>query len=812
MVEKTYATREVPLLPLRGMVVFPSTIVPLEVGREKSVRALEEAMNRDHKIFLATQKQVKIDEPSPDDIYDTGTVAEIKQIARLPGGTIRVVVEGVCRGRTTRFVTLEPHFSVEVQELYDDERRTSEIEALMRTLVQQYEQYVKVSKKIPAEALATVVGIKHPGRLADTIATQLPIKVEEKQDVLNAIYVKDRLEKVFALLNRETEVLELEKKINVRVRKQIERTQKEYYLREQMKAIQKELGDRDDRGATEAEEFREKVKEARLPEEVEERVLREIDRFEKMPSMSAEAVVSRTYIEWILAIPWQHETTDCLDLNVAQRILDEDHYGLDKVKERIIEYLAVRQLVSSMKGPILCFVGPPGVGKTSLARSIARALGRKFVRISLGGVRDEAEIRGHRRTYVGALPGRIIQGMKQAGSKNPVFLMDEIDKLTSDFRGDPASALLEVLDPEQNSAFSDHYIEMPFDLSKVMFITTANTTYSIPRPLLDRMETIYIPGYTEDEKLKIAQKFLVPKQIKEHGLSSSDVVISENAIYSVIRKYTREAGVRNLEREIAAICRKVATEVVKNHPGRVKVTVQSLNRYLGRPKYRYGVTSANNEVGVAVGVAVTEAGGDVMSIEVNLMKGKGQLILTGKLGDVMKESAQAGYSYIRANAKKLGVDEDFNEKYDIHIHIPEGAIPKDGPSAGIAMTTAMVSALSGTPVCHDVAMTGEITLRGKVLPVGGIKEKVLAAHRAGVKRMILPRENLKEADDIPQNVRREIDIRFVEHIDEVLEYALERPIRRSKGRPKKNTVPLGAMTLPSTTSIEYPITDNHPGS
>ncbi|MEW6244647.1 MAG: endopeptidase La [Bacillota bacterium] len=811
MVEKPYGIREVPLLPLRGMVVFPSTIVPLEVGREKSVRALEEAMNRDHKIFLATQKQVKIDEPSPDDIFDTGTVAEIKQIARLPGGTIRVVVEGICRGRTVRFVRLEPHFSVEVQELHDDERRTSEIEALMRTLVHQYEQYVKVSKKIPAEALATVVGIKHPGRLADTIATQLPIKVEEKQDILNLVYIKDRLEKVFSLLNRETEVLELEKKINVRVRKQIERTQKEYYLREQMKAIQKELGDRDDRGATEAEEFREKVKEARLPEEVEERVLREIDRFEKMPSMSAEAVVSRTYIEWILAIPWQHETTDCLDLNVAQRILDEDHYGLDKVKERIIEYLAVRQLVSSMKGPILCFVGPPGVGKTSLARSIARALGRKFVRISLGGVRDEAEIRGHRRTYVGALPGRIIQGMKQAGSKNPVFLMDEIDKLTSDFRGDPASALLEVLDPEQNSAFSDHYIEMPFDLSRVMFITTANTTYSIPRPLLDRMETIYIPGYTEDEKVKIAQKFLVPKQVKEHGLSASDVIISENAIYSVIRRYTREAGVRNLEREIAAICRKIATEVVKKHSGRVRVTVQSLNRYLGRPKYRYGVTQANNEVGVAVGVAVTESGGDVMPIEVNLMKGKGQLILTGKLGDVMKESAQAGYSYIRANARKLGVDEDFNEKYDIHIHIPEGAIPKDGPSAGITMTTAMVSALSGTPVYHDVAMTGEITLRGKVLSVGGIKEKVLAAHRAGVKRMILPRENLKEADDIPQNVRREIEIRFVEHIDEVLEYALERPVRRSKGRPKKNTVPLGAMTIPST-SIEYPVTDNHPGS
>lgn len=766
--------REYPLLPLRGVLVFPSMIIPLEVGRDKSVSALDEAMIHDRLLILATQRETKQDDPGPDDIYGVGTLVEVKQVVKLPGGTLKVVVEGLARTKILNYVSDNPHFRVLAEEIRENAEKTRETEALMRSVIQQYEQYIKIGKKIPPEALVTVISVEDPGRLADTVAAQLPLKTEDKQEILETFPVKERLEKVYDILNRELELTELERKINVRVRKQMERTQKEYYLREQMKAIQKELGEREDKGS-ETDEYRSKIQEIGLPKDTEEKVLREVDRLEKMPPMAAEAVVVRNYLDWVVSLPWNQQTEDRVDIGVAEKILDEDHYGLTKVKDRIVEYLAIRQLVKKMKGPILCLIGPPGVGKTSLAKSVARALERKFVRVSLGGMRDEAEIRGHRRTYVGAMPGRIIQGMRQAGSRNPVFLLDEIDKMSSDFRGDPASALLEVLDPEQNCNFSDHYIELPFDLSDVMFITTANSMYNIPRPLLDRMETIYISGYTEEEKLHIADGYLLPKQLKEHGLQPSLLHLGENTLRLIIRLYTREAGVRNLEREIASVCRKAARELVKGKVHSVRVTAQNLHQYLGAPRYRVGQAEKDNEVGVAMGVAWTDTGGDVMPIEVSVMKGKGNLLLTGKLGEVMRESAQAGVSYIRARAAKLGIDDTFHEKCDLHVHIPEGAIPKDGPSAGITMATAVISALSGLPVRHDLAMTGEITLRGRILPVGGIKEKVLAAHRAGIKTMLLPRDNEKDLEDIPNNVRRKIEIVLVEHMDEVLRLALAAP-------------------------------------
>ncbi|MDP3051704.1 MAG: endopeptidase La, partial [Eubacteriales bacterium] len=587
-------------------------------------------------------------------------------------------------------------------------------------------------------------------RLADIVASHLPLRIEDKQSIMECVEIDERLEHLCGILARELEIVELERRINARVRKQMEKTQKEYYLREQIKAIQRELGEKDERVA-EGEEYREKIATLKLPKEVEEKAIKEVERLEKMPPMAAEATVVRNYLDWLVALPWIKSTRDRLDINAAQIILDEDHYGLEKVKERILEYLAIRKLSKKMKGPILCFVGPPGVGKTSLGKSVARALERKFVRISLGGVRDEAEIRGHRRTYVGALPGRVIQGMRTAGSKNPVFLLDEIDKMSMDFRGDPSSALLEVLDPEQNNAFSDHYIEMPFDLSNVMFITTANVNYSIPRPLLDRMEVIYISGYTEEEKAEIAIRHLIPKQLKEHGLTAKTLSISENAVRRIIREYTREAGVRNLERQIAALCRKTAKEIVAKKAKRVRVTMRNIEQYLGIPRYRYGVAELADQVGVATGLAWTEVGGDTLAIEVTVCKGKGGLVLTGKLGEVMRESAQAGYSYVRSRAATLGIDASFNEKVDIHIHVPEGATPKDGPSAGITIATALASALSGRMVRHDVAMTGEITLRGRVLPIGGLKEKVLAAHRAGIKTIIVPDANRKDLEEIPVN-------------------------------------------------------------
>lgn len=764
-------TKIMPLLPLRGILVFPNMVLHLDVGRERSVNALEQAMVDDNKVLLVAQKEARVDDPASEDIYSMGTIAQIKQMLKLPGGTIRVLVEGLSRAYVRDFVEADPFFKVHAEEVPEDNTTSVEVEALMRSVIYQFEQYIKLSKKIPPETLVVVSGIEEPGRMADIIASHLTLKIQQKQHILEAISPKSRLDKLSEILNHEMEVLEIERKINLRVRKQMEQTQKEYYLREQMKAIQKELGEKDERMA-EADEYREKIADAKLTEEVAEKALKEVDRLEKMPPAAAEAVVIRNYLDWLLALPWVLQTEDRLDLNVAEQILEEDHYGLKKVKERIIEYLAVRQLAQKLKGPIICLVGPPGVGKTSLARSIARALERNFVRISLGGVRDEAEVRGHRRTYVGAMPGRIIQAMRQAKSQNPVFLLDEIDKMSTDFRGDPSAALLEVLDPEQNNAFSDHYIEIPFNLSHVMFITTANTLYNIPQPLLDRMETIHIPGYTEEEKVNIAERFILPKQMKEHGLSSENLKVSEKTLRKIIRQYTREAGVRNLERQIASLCRKTAKEVVRDKKQRSAITVQNLDKYLGIPRYRFGLAEKEDEVGVATGLAWTEAGGDTLVIEVTLMKGKGKLLLTGKLGEVMRESAQAGLSYIRSKAAELGIKEDFYEIYDIHIHIPEGAIPKDGPSAGITMATALISALTQRPSRRTVAMTGEITLRGRVLPIGGVKEKVLAAHRAGIKTILLPADNKKDLSEIPENVSRKLEFVFVEQMDQVLVHAL----------------------------------------
>ena len=763
--------RTIPLLPLRGILVFPYMIIHLDVGREKSISALEEAMVQDRLIMLATQKDAQNDTPQPEDIFSVGTVAEIKQLLKLPGGTIRVLVEGLYRGEIEEFISFDPYYQVQIREFDESDSKTPEIEALTRTAINQFEQWVKLSKKIPPETLVSVVVVEEPGRLTDLIASHLSLKIEDKQTLLEAVGIAARLERLCEILGREMEILELEKKIHVRVRKQMEKTQKEYYLREQLKAIQKELGEKDERTA-EVEEYRERVKEKNLPKEVAEKVNKEIDRLEKMPPMVAESGVIRTYLDWLLTLPWNSETDDRLDITVAEEILNEDHYGLEKVKERILEYLSIRKLTEKMKGPILCLVGPPGVGKTSLARSIARAMERKFVRISLGGVRDEAEIRGHRRTYVGALPGRIIQGMRTVGSKNPVFLMDEIDKMSADFRGDPSSALLEVLDPEQNNTFSDHYIELPYDLSRVLWVVTANVMHNIPRPLLDRMEVISIAGYTEEEKTEIAKRYLIPKQTIDHGLSDNRITFSEGTIQKIIREYTRESGVRNLERNIAKLCRKAARKIVQDQAPSIKITAQNLHTFLGAPKYRHTQAEETSQVGVATGLAWTEVGGEVLPVETSTMKGKGKLLLTGQLGDVMQESAQAGFSYIRSRAKELGIEEDFHENLDIHIHLPEGAIPKDGPSAGITMATAIVSALTGKAIKNGLAMTGEITLRGRVLPVGGIKEKILAAHRAGIKQVMLPKENKRDLDELPANVKRSLDFVLVENMDEVLKTAM----------------------------------------
>lgn len=763
--------RRLPLLPLRGLLVYPSMVLHLDVGREKSVKALEKAMVDDSMILLCSQSEVNIEEPNTDDIYRIGTISKVRQMLKLPNGTIRVLVEGIMRAEVTEYMANDEFYEVTAKELPEESGDDPEIDALMRTVLTQFEHYIQLSKKVTPETLAAVSDIDDAGRLADVISSHLPLKIKDKQEVLETIDVGKRLEKLLAILNNEREVLELERKISQRVKKQMEKTQKEYYLREQMKAIQKELGEKEGR-AGEAQELRAKLEEKQVPEKVEDKIEKEIDRLEKMPSSSAEGSVVRNYIDWLLSLPWNQKTPDDLDIHKAEEILDADHYGLEKPKERVLEYLAVQKLVQKLKGPILCLVGPPGVGKTSIARSIARSMGREFVRISLGGVRDEAEIRGHRRTYVGAMPGRIIQGMKQAGSLNPVFLLDEIDKMSMDFRGDPSAALLEVLDPEQNNTFSDHFIEIPFDLSNVMFITTANAVHNIPRPLLDRMEMLYIPGYTEIEKLEISRKYLLPKQRRDHGLQENQLTVGEDALMQIIRGYTREAGVRGLEQQLASVCRKAAKKIVSYPDLEVEVSKGDLDDYLGSPKFRYNLAEEQDQVGAVTGLAWTEVGGDTLTIEVTIMEGSGKLTLTGKLGDVMKESAQAAFSYSRSKAKELNIAPDFHEKYDIHIHIPEGAIPKDGPSAGISMCTALISALTQIPVSREVAMTGEITIRGRVLPIGGLKEKTLAAHRAGIRKVVIPKDNEKDIQDIPESVREELAFYPVSHMNEVLREAL----------------------------------------
>ncbi len=758
------------VLPLKGTVVLPAMVVPLGVGRPKSLAALESALTGARMILLVAQKKDDQENPGSDDLYRMGTACRILQVGKQTDGTVQVVVEGTVRGAIVEFLQTEPFFQVRIEPRVDSTEKSLEIEALMRGVTSQFERYARLSRSIPPEAFMLVMSTEEPGRLADLVAQHLQLRVEERQRVLE-VPPKDRLEMLSGILTKEINILELERKIQNRVRKQMEKSQREYFLKEQMKAIQQELGDKDERTA-EVEEYRKKIEDANLPEKVKEKALEELGRLEKMPPMVAEAVVVRTYLDWILALPWSIRTEDRLDIKAARTILDEDHYGLEKAKDRVVEYLAVRKLAPESKAPILCFVGPPGTGKTSLGKSIARALGRKFVRISLGGVRDEAEIRGHRRTYVGALPGRIIQGMRTAGSKNPVFMLDEIDKLGIDFRGDPSAALLEALDPEQNNAFSDHYLEMPFDLREVMFITTANILDTVPPALRDRLEVIRFSGYIEDEKHHIATQFLIPKQLKENGLRPDQITFTDEALRHVIREYTREAGVRNLEREIATICRKVAREVAEGDAVSVKVTGQKLHKFLGPIKFHYGSAEKEDEIGAATGLVYTEQGGDIITVEATLLPGEGKLSLTGQLGEVMKESAQAALSYVRARARRLGVDDTFASRYDVHVHVPAGAVPKDGPSAGITMATALASALTGRVVKRDVAMTGEITLRGKVLPIGGVKEKVIAAHRAGIKTVILPKENEKDLHEIPANVRKKLRFVFAEHMDRVLAEAL----------------------------------------
>ncbi|MFK4413485.1 endopeptidase La [Bacillus wiedmannii] len=763
--------RIVPLLPLRGVLVYPTMVLHLDVGRDKSIQALEQAAMDENIIFLAMQKEMNIDDPKEDDIYSVGTVAKVKQMLKLPNGTLRVLVEGLHRAEVVEFIEEDNVVQVSIKTVTEEVEDDLEEKALMRTLLEHFEQYIKVSKKVSNETFATVTDVEEPGRLADLIASHLPIKTKQKQEILEIVSVKERLHTLISIIQDEQELLSLEKKIGQKVKRSMERTQKEYFLREQMKAIQTELGDKEGKGG-EVEELREKIEQSGMPEETMKAALKELDRYEKLPASSAESGVIRNYMDWLLALPWTEATEDMIDLTHSEEILNKDHYGLEKVKERVLEYLAVQKLTNSLKGPILCLVGPPGVGKTSLARSIATSLNRNFVRVSLGGVRDESEIRGHRRTYVGAMPGRIIQGMKKAKTVNPVFLLDEIDKMSNDFRGDPSAALLEVLDPEQNHNFSDHYIEEPYDLSKVMFVATANTLSSVPGPLLDRMEIISIAGYTELEKVHIAREHLLPKQLKEHGLRKGNLQVRDEALLEIIRYYTREAGVRTLERQIAKVCRKAAKIIVTAERKRIVVTEKNIVDLLGKHIFRYGQAEKTDQVGMATGLAYTAAGGDTLAIEVSVAPGKGKLILTGKLGDVMKESAQAAFSYIRSRAEELQIDPNFHEKNDIHIHVPEGAVPKDGPSAGITMATALISALTGIPVSKEVGMTGEITLRGRVLPIGGLKEKTLSAHRAGLTKIILPAENEKDLDDIPESVKENLTFVLASHLDEVLEHAL----------------------------------------
>ena len=764
---------KLPLLPLRDVVIFPHMVAPLFVGREKSIRALEEAMKTDKKILLSAQIDAKTNDPGPEDIYKVGTIGTIVQMLRLPDGTVKILVEGINRAKLIGYDDENKFFNVEVEDLAEESESGVETNAIMRSLTEAFEDYTKLNKKVPTETLVTIAAIEDASKLSDTIASHLTFKLSDKQEVLECLDCAKRLEMLFEKIQSELEILQVEKKIRNRVKKQMEKAQKEYYLTEQMKAIQSELGDKDDL-KTEILEFEESLKSKDMPEDIKKRVEKEIRKLKGMSSMSAEATVVRNYIDWLVTLPWNSDLTeDEVSLDKAQEVLDEDHFGLEKPKERITEFLAVRTLTEKLKGPILCLVGPPGVGKTSLAKSVARSMGRKFVRISLGGVRDEAEIRGHRRTYIGALPGKIIQGMKKAGSKNPVFLLDEIDKVGTDFRGDPASALLEALDPEQNSTFNDHYLEVDYDLSQVLFITTANVLHTIPWALQDRMEIIKLSGYTELEKNKIAKKYLIPKQLENNGLNNSNVKFSDKAVNFTIQRYTREAGVRTLEREFGTLCRKTAKEVVKNGKDySLNITPKVVQKLLGAPKFKHGEIEDSNQIGMSTGLAWTEVGGELLNIEVTIVPGKGNFTVTGKLGEVMQESTRAAMSYVRSRGHRLGLDRNFYQKIDIHVHVPEGAQPKDGPSAGIAMATAILSGLIQKEVKRDLAMTGEITLRGRVLPIGGLKEKILAAHRGGVNTVLIPKENEKDLADIPKEVLKDIDVISVSHMDDVIPHAI----------------------------------------
>ncbi len=761
-----------PLLPVRDVVIFPYMVIPLAVGREKSIKALEEAMLKERLIFLATQKNMQVEAPDKNDIYNVGTIAEVLQLLKIPDGTIKILVEGLKRGEIAEFIKEEKILRVKIKQVMEQTVVNKETEALMRSVVNLFEQYVKLNNRIPIETITTVNNISDPSRMADVIASHILVKIRQEQIILETIDVYKRLEEISKILSGEIEILSIEKKIQVRVRGQIEKTQKEYYLHEQMKAIKKELNEADET-SREVKELREKARKAKMSKEANEQAEKEISRLEKMTPYSPEATVIRTYLDWLVKLPWAIKTDDQLNIKSAEKILNEDHYGLDKAKSRILEYLSVCKLAKKIKGPILCFAGPPGTGKTSLGRSVARAMGRKFSRVSLGGMHDEAEIRGHRRTYIGALPGRIIQSLNKVKSKNPVFLLDEIDKVGKDFRGDPSAALLEVLDPEQNSTFADHYLEVEFDLSNVLFITTANTLQNIHPSLYDRMEVINFPGYTKEEKIEIAKTYLVQKQIKENGLNESDLEITEQGIDSIIIDYTREAGVRSLEREIGNVCRKVAREIAEKGKlkTKIKLTPKNIHKYLGIQKFIHD-EKKKNKVGIATGLAWTEMGGDTLSIEVAIMNGKSKLTLTGKLGDVMRESAQAALSYIRSNAKSLGLTGKFYENMEIHVHVPEGAIPKDGPSAGIAIVMALLSALTDRPVKKDLAMTGEITLRGRVLAIGGLKEKVLAAHRAGIKTVIFPEDNKVTLEEIPGKIKEELNLIPVSNIKDVIKLSL----------------------------------------
>jgi ATP-dependent Lon protease len=774
---------EIPVLALRDVVVYPHMVIPLFVGREKSIRCLEAAMENDKQIFLVAQKDAGVDEPESDDIYTVGTIATILQLLKLPDGTVKVLVEGSVRGQIESYKQADPYFVAAVDQIDDEEIEESEQEVLIRSAVSQFEGYVKLNKKIPPEVLTSLNGIEDAARLADTMAAHMPLKLTEKQKVLEMQSVNERLEYLMALMEGEIDLLQVEKKIRTRVKKQMEKSQREYYLNEQMKAIQKELGELDD-APDEFEALAKKIADAKMPKEAEDKAKSELQKLKMMSPMSAEATVLRSYIEWLTNVPWNKRSPVKRDLAKAEEVLNEDHYGLEKVKERILEYLAVQQRVKKLKGPILCLVGPPGVGKTSLGQSVAKATGRKYVRMALGGVRDEAEIRGHRRTYIGSLPGKLVQKMAKVGVRNPLFLLDEIDKISSDMRGDPASALLEVLDPEQNNSFSDHYLEVDYDLSDVMFVATSNSM-NIPGPLLDRMEVIRLSGYTEDEKLNIAKNHLIGKQMERNGLKAKELEITDSAVIGMIRYYTREAGVRSLEREISKVCRKAVKDVLlKKNKDKVSVTQDNLKDYLGVQRFDYGKADKDNQIGQVTGLAWTQVGGDLLTIETTSVPGKGKMTSTGSLGDVMQESIKAAMTVVRSRAEKLRINEDFYEKRDIHVHVPEGATPKDGPSAGIAMCTALVSSLTGNPVKCEVAMTGEITLRGEVLAIGGLKEKLLAAHRGGIKTVIIPKDNERDLEEIPDNVKKDLAIHPVKWIDDVLDIALQEPVESFKVEKK----------------------------